>query len=759
MGHHKMDPKLAALFAMVVSMSSSGAVWGMTQIVDGAVVAAVLAGVGFLWGGITILFSYWMDKSAVETRVTTIDIEQGPTVARADYKEGFLKQGLIDMNEELAASTSDIIKGQRSTTVSTEETSSLLQQVSKQNSIIPPDGVVTVVFTDIEESSTIWRRRPEAMKIAMRIHNKIMRDSYAAFDGYEVKTIGDAFMIAFTSASSAVNCCLKAQLDLLKADWPEGILTDTLCSPENNENGVLIHRGLNIRMGIHTGPATREIDPITERSDYFGHTVNMAARIEAASAGGAIACSNEVLRALDASHVDCDITPAGKKKLKGVGMIELSILKPKSLPRKCGLGVSTKKLNATPSPTPMTLQALSPGEGGSANEADRRRTKRFLHKLYGENLMSDNKIRSIATRLLDSGELQMVTATVVHVRIINTESEPLRQQISFMEMLAERTFGIVMTSACPNVVIVWMCEQHAMQAASFAGLMAGEHELSEKRCTLGMASGGVAFGVSTTSTEQYVTCLGTPVDFASSLAEAAEIFEVQCLTLASIAVAAPALHKLIRPVDFWPIYGESETHLEICEINVAGLMNASKWEVFYGGGEETRWFDIDYIPAFQAAKEGDITLMREILAKNPDDHIAKLIVDAEGKQMSRKMVKIGKVMSVKAVGQEALEEAWVAASKAAVQKARSHKAEFIYINDQAYEVHAFMKTHPGGKSVIQKMIGKDATAEFNLHHDHNSKARIIMKSLRVKTEDKMHRELTVVMNTTSMYLLLNFKRR
>jgi adenylate cyclase len=39
-------------------------------------------------------------------------------------------------------------------------------------------------------------------------------------------------------------------------------------------------RGLRVRIGIHTGPCLSDMDPTTKRIDYFGHAVNLAARVE-----------------------------------------------------------------------------------------------------------------------------------------------------------------------------------------------------------------------------------------------------------------------------------------------------------------------------------------------------------------------------------------------------------------------------------------------------------------------------------------------
>ena len=82
-----------------------------------------------------------------------------------------------------------------------------------------PQGTVALVFTDIRNSTALWETNP-GMQNSMRIHHELLRRLIRAFDGYEVKTEGDAFMVSFSSVTSAVLWCYTVQLELLRADWP-----------------------------------------------------------------------------------------------------------------------------------------------------------------------------------------------------------------------------------------------------------------------------------------------------------------------------------------------------------------------------------------------------------------------------------------------------------------------------------------------------------------------------------------------------------
>lgn len=63
------------------------------------------------------------------------------------------------------------------------------------NVVTPPKDDVTLVFTDVQSSTLQWEERPDAMAEALSIHNQLMRKLITKYQGYEVKTEGDAFMV------------------------------------------------------------------------------------------------------------------------------------------------------------------------------------------------------------------------------------------------------------------------------------------------------------------------------------------------------------------------------------------------------------------------------------------------------------------------------------------------------------------------------------------------------------------------------------
>src|SRR5262249_52041303 len=125
----------------------------------------------------------------------------------------------------------------------------------------------------------------------LRGHCALVREQLAAHGGFEVKTQGDGFMIGFPCARAALRCAGAIQRAMVAY----------------GEHAAV---PVSLRIGLHTGEATREGD------DFFGRSVIVAARIAAAAAGGEILVSS-VARELAGSN-DEFVFDAGREfALKG----------------------------------------------------------------------------------------------------------------------------------------------------------------------------------------------------------------------------------------------------------------------------------------------------------------------------------------------------------------------------------------------------------------------------------------------------------
>jgi predicted ATPase/class 3 adenylate cyclase len=129
-----------------------------------------------------------------------------------------------------------------------------------------PGHARTFVFTDVEGSTRLWERAPEAMRPALERHDAILHRAITDAGGEVVKTTGDGLMAVFGAPASALTAAIAAQQAFHVERWPDA------CQ-------------IRVRMGVHTGEAA------TRGGDFFGPAVNRAARVMAAGHGGQVLLS------------------------------------------------------------------------------------------------------------------------------------------------------------------------------------------------------------------------------------------------------------------------------------------------------------------------------------------------------------------------------------------------------------------------------------------------------------------------------------
>lgn len=131
-------------------------------------------------------------------------------------------------------------------------------------------GTLTILFTDLRHSTQLYREIGDATAFGRVMnHFDVLKKVIAEEDGALVKTIGDAVMAVFRRPSAALKAMLKAQAVL--ASPPPGV------------------EPLTLKAGIHTGPCIAVT--LNDRLDYFGSTVNLAARLEGLSTGNDVIIS------------------------------------------------------------------------------------------------------------------------------------------------------------------------------------------------------------------------------------------------------------------------------------------------------------------------------------------------------------------------------------------------------------------------------------------------------------------------------------
>lgn len=137
-------------------------------------------------------------------------------------------------------------------------------------------GQVTLLFSDLRGSTALYERVGDAAAYnIVRDHFAFLAEIVRDHDGAVVKTIGDAVMAAFMDPAHAVRAALAMQADITAFN--------------RNRFGGQMERAIVIKLGVHGGGSI--VVNLNDRLDYFGSTVNMAARLQGESAGGDIVVS------------------------------------------------------------------------------------------------------------------------------------------------------------------------------------------------------------------------------------------------------------------------------------------------------------------------------------------------------------------------------------------------------------------------------------------------------------------------------------
>lgn len=157
-----------------------------------------------------------------------------------------------------------------------------------------PQGQVTFLFTDLTDSTQLWEAHPEAMQEALARHDELLEQAIDDHQGWIVKTTGDGIHAAFASPVDAVSAAIEGQKRLQAEEW--------------GETGPLL-----VRMGLHVG------DSQLREGDYYGSTLNRAARIMAIGHGGQILLSAAVQALLqNDSSLPFQMLGQGEHRLKGL---------------------------------------------------------------------------------------------------------------------------------------------------------------------------------------------------------------------------------------------------------------------------------------------------------------------------------------------------------------------------------------------------------------------------------------------------------
>jgi adenylate cyclase len=141
---------------------------------------------------------------------------------------------------------------------------------------MPNDGteqrkLAAIMFTDMVGYSALAQRDEKLALELLAESQRLLRTQFPLFDGREVKTTGDGFLVEFPSALQATQCAVEIQ---------RAVVARNSTQP--------MERHFHVRIGIHVG------DVVHREADMYGDGVNIAARIEPLAIGGGICLSDAV---------------------------------------------------------------------------------------------------------------------------------------------------------------------------------------------------------------------------------------------------------------------------------------------------------------------------------------------------------------------------------------------------------------------------------------------------------------------------------
>src|SRR5580704_9301361 len=154
--------------------------------------------------------------------------------------------------------------------------------------------LAAIMFTDMVGYSALSQRDDKLALELLEEHREILRRIFPEFNGTEIKTIGDAFLVDFQSALEAAQCAIGIQRTLAhrNADAPA-------------------ERQIELKIGIHIG------DVVHRGGDVYGDGVNIASRIEQLAGAGGICVSMDVERQIR-NAVEARFEKFGSADLKNI---------------------------------------------------------------------------------------------------------------------------------------------------------------------------------------------------------------------------------------------------------------------------------------------------------------------------------------------------------------------------------------------------------------------------------------------------------
>ena len=407
---------------------------------------------------------------------------------------------------------------------------------------------LAIAHVDIVGGTALWEGVPRgAMRQVMARYSALVRSALAACGGCEVRTIGDAFMVAFEEPCDAVRFGLRLQEALLAATWPSSLLGMPQCERDN----AGLWGGLITRVGVGYGPVSTETDPLSGRVDYYGTAVNAAVRVQALAFHGSVALPARLLKDLSADPELAGVASVsmGGRTLPDQDGVdeELVAVYPRSLQKRCfepGRGADDPAytfsgggsgVGCTPGGGPGGVGA--PGGGGGtlpppppplvAGSARRGRVVTAASARLRSNGRRAATVASVELQGMSGHAAAEANGAPVPTAVrVERWSSAVARVLTTLERCGGKVTAVSGASVSVSWNTVQGCPAHLDNCFRFVGLLGGA---PHQQCAVGCATAEVLYGTLGNATQRFVNVMGEGVVLCKKLADTAAYLRELCL--------------------------------------------------------------------------------------------------------------------------------------------------------------------------------------------------------------------------------------
>ncbi|CUF86777.1 guanylate cyclase-like protein, putative [Bodo saltans] len=267
-------------------------------------------------------------SQTIGIQVDPVRIPKRTQVTETDWTDARFAPPMTTQSTSIVSPSESSLMSNRRATL--QRLVHVVEHSTRDNELAPKSSTtpMCIAFTDIQSSTALWARASDEMSDAVEQHHFLIRQILRVHSGYEVKTIGDSFMVAFQSPVDAMEFSLELQRQLYSNSWPREIdeTYHDLAAEVSSTEPVLrpdpaLWNGLRVRVGLNYGTCNARLDSVTGGYDYYGTLVNTAARVEGVGHGGQVLATEAMMVALnqanyryDRVHTKC----LGPQSLRGL---------------------------------------------------------------------------------------------------------------------------------------------------------------------------------------------------------------------------------------------------------------------------------------------------------------------------------------------------------------------------------------------------------------------------------------------------------